>query len=160
MLNNPFHILSSFACAMPQDRKFNRLNHCFYVPLVLKLLEYPFQPFVRLIPVDDIPEGVNKLGSLVLVIQIIGMFPDIDNHQYGKHGINICVVFLYLHYYWSASLPAVTECCPSRAFHAGSSLTEFLFEPFKTSELLFYSCAQSSSWLSPAFFRWRQIGPK
>jgi hypothetical protein len=69
-------------------------------------------------------------------------------------------MFLYLHYYWSVSLPAETECCPSRAFHAGSGQTEFLFESFKTSELFLQSCAQSSGWLSPAFARWCQISPE
>src|SRR4030042_237450 len=39
MLNSPSHIMSSFAYAMLRGGKFNRLNHCSYVPLALKLLE-------------------------------------------------------------------------------------------------------------------------
>ncbi len=39
-----------------------------------------FKSFVRLIPVNDVPECLDKFGSLILVINVICMFKDVQNH--------------------------------------------------------------------------------
>jgi hypothetical protein len=51
------------------------------------------------IPVNYVPEGLDEFRPLILIIEIIGVFPDIQDQEYIKRRINELVVLLYLHNY-------------------------------------------------------------
>ena len=55
------------------------------------------QVFVYSVPVDDVPEGFNEFCSVILVVNIVGVFPNIQSHNYLKIGENVDVVFFNLH---------------------------------------------------------------
>ena len=48
------------------------------------------QPFVYHIPVDDLPKSVQMVWATVLIINVIGVFPNIESQQRPQaflHGI-------------------------------------------------------------------------
>jgi len=55
---------------MPAKKKSRSLSACGLGSL--------FKFLSNCIPIDDIPKSINVIGATILIIQIIGMFPDIN----------------------------------------------------------------------------------
>lgn len=45
-----------------------------------------FEVLCHLVPVDDFPEGIDVIGTAVLVIQVICMLPDVKAENWGLSG--------------------------------------------------------------------------
>ena len=45
------------------------------------------------IPIDDVPPGVEIIGAAVLVLEVVGMFPDVVAHD-GIETIRLGVVLV------------------------------------------------------------------
>ncbi len=65
-----------------------------------------FESLVDFGPVDNVPESFDKFGPVILIVNVICVFKNVQNQQDPKHGIHVGVVFLYLHYYQSVCLSA------------------------------------------------------
>lgn len=50
------------------------------------------------VPVNDVPEGFDEFGSFVLVINVVRVLPNVQNHQDLESRVKIDVVFFNLHY--------------------------------------------------------------
>ncbi len=48
---------------------------------ILKGLLYQLEDFVGVVPVDDVPEAFDKFGAVILVVYVVGVFPNVQNHQ-------------------------------------------------------------------------------
>jgi len=95
-----------------------------------------FEPFVDLSPVHDVPEHLDKLAPVVLVVEIIRVLPDIQDHQNPEHRVDVCVVLFDLHDDGPVRLFAEREGSPTRALGACRRLRKQLFEPVEGAELL------------------------
>src|SRR6266576_672664 len=42
-----------------------------------------FEPALYRVPVDDVPPGLEVVGPAVLVLQVVGVLPDVDAEQWG-----------------------------------------------------------------------------
>ncbi len=57
----------------------------------------------------QVPECLNELAPIVLVVKVTGKLPDIQNQQDSEHRIDVRVVLLDLHDDGSVRLPAESE---------------------------------------------------
>lgn len=61
-------------------------------------LEHFFKPLVHHLPVHDVPKCIDEFRPLVLIVEIVGVLPDVKNHDDAGVWIDVDVVLLYLHY--------------------------------------------------------------
>src|SRR5690625_3771041 len=92
-----------------------------------------YEVFRYLIPVDDLPECLNVVRPLVLIVQIVSVLPDVEAQNWSQ----------------AAHVGAVLVCCrgdlklsavinnkpsPTRTELCGRCVAELLFEAVKRSE--------------------------
>ena len=63
----------------------------------LKLL-HELVYFVDVVPVDDVPEAIHEFGAVILVVNVLCVFPEVENHEQSESGVHVHVVLLNLHY--------------------------------------------------------------
>src|SRR5512147_2791528 len=84
------------------------------------------------IPVDHVPPGSHIIGTAVLVVQIISMFPNIDaengSHAVGKRGI---LVGARDH---TQSAALLDQPCPTRTKTTDRRLGELILEGIERTE--------------------------
>ena len=85
-------------------------------------LQKILEPLVDFGPVHDVPERLNELAPVVLVVQVIRVLPNIQDHQNPEHRVDVRIVLLDLHYDGPVRLFTERECCPTRALGAGRRL--------------------------------------
>ena len=61
------------------------------------MLLYEAKVFVDFVPVYQVPEGFHEFGAVVLVVEVVGMFPNIQSHQDLEVRKYVDVVFFDLH---------------------------------------------------------------
>lgn len=83
-----------------------------------------------LAPIHNLPDVVEELGSGILVVQIVGVLPDIDTNDWNKEGANVLNDILV----WQGAVGkgietlVVAEPAPTRALESGSMRVENLKE--------------------------------
>jgi len=87
-------------------------------------------------PVDDLPNVGQVVRSEVLVLKVVGMFPDIDGEERDEAlGLNLVLVGSLLDGqtvgHWAVGEPA-----PARTLDGGSLLIELLHEVIVAAEAL------------------------
>ena len=100
------------------------------------IIQKILKPLVYLSPVHYIPKRLNKCALVVLIVKVIRVLPDIQNHQNPEHGVDVRVVLLDLHYNGPVRLSTERECCPTRALDTCRRLRKQFFEPVEGAELL------------------------
>ena len=95
-----------------------------------------FVTLVDDLPVDELPEGSEMVGTTVLIIHIVSVLPNVEGEQWAESASDrvLCV--------WFLSDDEFAICVgrkpnPSRTEEGGAFLCEFLLESFETTELCF-----------------------
>ena len=88
-----------------------------------------FEPAVYLVPVYDVPESLHELRPVVLIIQVVGMLPDIENHENGAARGNVDVMLLDLHGKEPFRRPGKGEGRPAGTLNRCGNLGELLPRP-------------------------------
>ena len=84
-------------------------------------------------PVDILPECGELVGTAVLEIKIIGMFPNIEGKERRK-AVGDGVFGVFLLGYYEMAIPVGAEPNPPTAEEGDTFLFEFLFEGFDRAE--------------------------
>src|SRR5271157_4018886 len=63
-----------------------------------RALEHFFKPLVHHLPVHDVPKCIDEFRSLVLIVEIVGVLPNVKNHDDAGVWVDVDIVLLYLHY--------------------------------------------------------------
>jgi len=96
------------------------------------------KPGIHFVPVYKIPECIDKLCPVILIVKIVRMLPDIDGHQDPVSWYHVDIVLLKLHDKEPPGIHAIREYCPTRSFGTSRSLGKLLFEPLEFPELCIY----------------------
>lgn len=83
--------------------------------LKVELFVHGRKPLSDLVPVDDVPERLHEFPPVVPVIEIVGMLPDIEDHEDWKTRVQVRVVLFDLHDKRTVRLFTITQCTPSRS---------------------------------------------
>ena len=94
-------------------------------------------------PVDNVPKRVERVGTPVLIVEVIGMFPDVEGQNRGESfGYGVARVALLR--YEQFSVVVAAEPYPARAKQFDARVDEFLFEILERSEIAVDGLAQFS----------------
>ena len=93
------------------------------------------EPLGDVIPVDDLEEVVDVLAAVVLVLEVVGVFPDVTNeNRRGRLRGLVLVVFGRRNNQFVAG-SVVAQQPPARAFDATGGGCEFRFERLEGAEV-------------------------
>ena len=99
--------------------------------------------------------------ALMFVVQVVGVFPDVERQEDRERGAPVHVVLLDLHDERPVRHPAPAQHGPAGALGAHGRLGEFLLEPLEAAELLVDGRPQDARWFSAAALaRRRQVLPE
>jgi len=124
--------------------------------------EYFVVTFVGFVEIDDVPDGVEVIHLDILVLQVEGVFPDVnaddgDMRQkrvlIGSRGYRQCLAF-----------GIDTEPTPSRPLNTSRGGVELSDQVFETSKRRlngrFERTVLQSATMSPSFGRWGEVLPE
>ena len=94
-------------------------------------------------PVDDFPKIVQMVGSSVLIIQIVGMFPDIEAQE-RFHALSERITTIGFLHDDQLAVSVQGEPSPSRAEEAGGSFHHLVLEVIEVAEIAFDGFGQLS----------------
>lgn len=108
-----------------------------------------------LIPIDDVPEGVDVIRTSVLIIQVIGVFPDIESEDGGVAAVPECrahegAVLIGGAGDLEGSVGSGDEPCPTRAEAGRTGVGEGRLKRSKIAECGVDGLREFTGWFSTA----------
>ena len=95
-----------------------------------------FHPLTHRFPVYYAPEGIDVVGAFVLIIQVVGMLPNVEAQQRGQ---SCAYGIASVRFFGDVQLAVLInrQPCPARTEQSDCCRVEFLLEILETAEVAF-----------------------
>ena len=112
------------------------------------------EALLHLLPVDDLPDFFEELGSRILVVKVVSVLPHVHVEKWGVSSGADSVLVAGGQDLELLGLVAVTEPGPAGTLDSSSNTREFLLESLKITILsLDHIMKLTISWLTAVLFR-------